>query len=534
MLLLPRSKSSRNDISLAETVEELQRCLLVFYLIVAYCHFSRSDVTTDMAVCVIEFRSDLAHTPTYLQIDMENIQCNTALCDVEKIKSGTAPEVPNINVDKMQCDTAPELPTIDVKKTQCDTVPEIPTFDVEKSQCDTPSKVLTFDLEKRQCDTAHQCGVETTVCNITIVNPVRDVEKHGSTSLEEPTINVEKPGCSTTPGEIHFDSVDELSNYDSNNDPLYNNVEYSFAKKKKHFEEEVSSCEYQRKQKTKRVIENKPEEKNDADIKLSKSVVICLMRLEKEIYQLANVSQYITHLIQKTIQWKERKKKMKKTKTLCFNLQKDAKKKRSLGLEYVRPNTQQIIGKKLLGGRCNSEMCTKLFNRQCSSTDEEARQKIFTDIYSLGNLQLQREFFVRHVDVDKTNIKTTKKDVSLRKNTFHYFFTVEGLTETGTIETEKRGGRQSNTVIQKDKRIKELIEHHFDRFPKVESHYCRTIIPKFFFGEEGLPYIVHPLQYSDFYDFKEKYEDLVSLCSGDTPLVRLGEHKQFYVSLTHQ
>lgn len=33
---------------------------------------------------------------------------------------------------------------------------------------------------------------------------------------------------------------------------------------------------------------------------------------------------------------------------------------------------------------------------------------------------------------------------------------------------------------------------------------------------------------------KEKYQDLMSLCSGETPLIRLQEHKNFYLSLPHE
>ena len=32
---------------------------------------------------------------------------------------------------------------------------------------------------------------------------------------------------------------------------------------------------------------------------------------------------------------------------------------------------------------------------------------------------------------------------------------------------------------------------------------------------------------------KEKYNDLVSLCSGLTPVIKLKEHKSFYISLPH-
>lgn len=41
------------------------------------------------------------------------------------------------------------------------------------------------------------------------------------------------------------------------------------------------------------------------------------------------------------------------------------------------------------------------------------------------------------------------------------------------VETEKRGGRKSEKVKDRDKRICAAIEYHIERFPRVESHSCR-------------------------------------------------------------
>ncbi|CAB3224103.1 unnamed protein product [Arctia plantaginis] len=50
---------------------------------------------------------------------------------------------------------------------------------------------------------------------------------------------------------------------------------------------------------------------------------------------------------------------------------------------------------------------------------------------------------------------------------------IEKLLPTGIQEKDRRGGR-TIANIQKDDRAKALVEEHFKRFPRVESHYCRA------------------------------------------------------------
>lgn len=42
------------------------------------------------------------------------------------------------------------------------------------------------------------------------------------------------------------------------------------------------------------------------------------------------------------------------------------------------------------------------------------------------------------------------------------------------MEPENRGGRQSQKVIDRDRELREAIESHINRLPRVESHYCRA------------------------------------------------------------
>ena len=112
---------------------------------------------------------------------------------------------------------------------------------------------------------------------------------------------------------------------------------------------------------------------------------------------------------------------------------------------------------------------------------------------------MQREFLVRHIKSSKIKRSYTTGD-SWRKNTKEYslgvgeemktvckqyFFNTLGISEqmaktalkkmtpTGTLENDKRGGRQSDADIERDQLIWKEISDHIDRFPRVESHYCR-------------------------------------------------------------
>lgn len=39
---------------------------------------------------------------------------------------------------------------------------------------------------------------------------------------------------------------------------------------------------------------------------------------------------------------------------------------------------------------------------------------------------------------------------------------------------DKKGGSQSQTVKDRDERIRKNVEEHIDRFPRTESHYCKA------------------------------------------------------------
>lgn len=70
------------------------------------------------------------------------------------------------------------------------------------------------------------------------------------------------------------------------------------------------------------------------------------------------------------------------------NKQKMTQKNRDLGLEHVNISTKKVVPASM-GIRCDSDKCAKLFKRECQKVSGDVRHQIFTDYYSIGNLQLQ-------------------------------------------------------------------------------------------------------------------------------------------------
>lgn len=125
-------------------------------------------------------------------------------------------------------------------------------------------------------------------------------------------------------------------------------------------------------------------------------------------------------------------------------------------------------------------------------------------------MQLQREYVTRHVETGKTKQLTTAGD-SRRSKSNKYFLTLNNqkilvcktffqntldisertvrtamlkITSTGTVELDKRGGRQSQNVINLDQRKNKLADGHINHFPFVESHYCRASSSKNYLHHE--------------------------------------------------
>lgn len=182
------------------------------------------------------------------------------------------------------------------------------------------------------------------------------------------------------------------------------------------------------------------------------------------------------------------------------NKQKVAKKLRDSGKEYISPATKKLVAARYLKERCNSENCRKK-GKTCHEFTEDDRRQIFDEYYSLQTLTNQREFLVRHMKRQVPKRRTTV-DKSRRNYSVYYYFTKNStlspvckkfflhtldiseratrtalckVNENGVLEKEKRGGRQrSQDALEKEKQIRDKIAQHIDRFPRIESHYCRA------------------------------------------------------------
>lgn len=140
--------------------------------------------------------------------------------------------------------------------------------------------------------------------------------------------------------------------------------------------------------------------------------------------------------------------------------------------------------------------------KHCHSISEELRKRLFDDYYSLGNITRQREFLIRHMTKQDTKRRTVKGSESRRTCTVNYFLTIDGIrftvckkmflnilgisertartalcktSDLGILEKERRGGRQrSQKVLEEEENIRIRVSEHIDRYPKMESHYCRV------------------------------------------------------------
>ncbi len=166
------------------------------------------------------------------------------------------------------------------------------------------------------------------------------------------------------------------------------------------------------------------------------------------------------------------------------------------GVGYIKFNTYNLVPPKSIRARCSGNC--KMIGKKCDSFSDGDRKKIFEAFYGLPNIQLQREFICRHVETDEPKDKRVG-DNSRRQATNTYFLTIRRkrtkvckafflstlsvsemmvrtaltkLSDVGIVEPEKRGGRVNNNQ-QRDSIIRQLVDAHIDRFPRIESHYCR-------------------------------------------------------------
>lgn len=171
---------------------------------------------------------------------------------------------------------------------------------------------------------------------------------------------------------------------------------------------------------------------------------------------------------------------------------------RQKGETYTLGNSCNLVAPKAVKACSNCETHVRNKNFKCQTFTEDDRLVIFNGFYNLGSTLLQREFINRHVftsekqqlrsDIYSRRLLTNSYYLTMRRNTRRVckqFFlatlaisekmvrvATDKLTDIGTVERDHRGGRVV-TNSEHDKIIKELVDRHIDRFPRVESHFCR-------------------------------------------------------------
>lgn len=181
------------------------------------------------------------------------------------------------------------------------------------------------------------------------------------------------------------------------------------------------------------------------------------------------------------------------------NKKKKSQELRNEGKEYVSHKTGKVMpARKKHLPRCTGDFCKKT-GKQCFSITDDERENLLSGFYGMGCLLRQREYLVRFVKCEEKKSKTTKAELSRRSKTNRYFLpkgdaivpvcktmflntlsvtektvrTALGkVKDTGVLEKEGRGGRQSH-LKTKDTYIREKIMEHINKFPRMESHYCR-------------------------------------------------------------
>ena len=170
------------------------------------------------------------------------------------------------------------------------------------------------------------------------------------------------------------------------------------------------------------------------------------------------------------------------------------KRKRNCGYSYESEKS-----KRPMPARRNADFtteCGKCSTRglSCHSFTHEVRAAIRGAFFDLGVLEDQREWIGRHTE----NIPA-QHPKKLCKNAYFLpssqgpcqkfpvckkmFLTTLGISSRqvktvfakkkpcGILEGEKRGGRKT---ADRDLKLREGVTRHIDRFPRMESHYCRA------------------------------------------------------------
>nr|CAH7755764.1 unnamed protein product [Callosobruchus chinensis] len=213
------------------------------------------------------------------------------------------------------------------------------------------------------------------------------------------------------------------------------------------------------------------------------------------------------------------------------NHSKLAKALRNEGKEYYSTRTRKLVPARRLLDRCESAQCEK-FGKKCGAFSDKKREEIFQSFYGLRDLQLRREFVVRHCEPVEIKQRTTKT-VSRRSKSYRYLLSLDGnrvkvckkffintlsisdkflrtslskITKTGAVEKDRRGGRYKS-LSDKDNELRRLVAEHINKFPKMESHYCRENSSRQYL----YPDLTLRKMYELYLDESKKHKDIASM-----------------------
>ena len=175
--------------------------------------------------------------------------------------------------------------------------------------------------------------------------------------------------------------------------------------------------------------------------------------------------------------------------------------KRNYGKSYRSPYTgREVPTRRILKPRCSSKYCHGR-DLHCDEFDQNERQCILDAYYNMGDLQSQRQWIQSHIIESEPSYKRHKaKENSRKKQTISYylpkgdskltvcrkmFLNTVGISERqvrtvlkkkdryGVLQNESRG-RRTSYQAEKDAKMRQKIKDHINRFPRMESHYCRA------------------------------------------------------------
>ncbi|CAH2009765.1 unnamed protein product [Acanthoscelides obtectus] len=168
-----------------------------------------------------------------------------------------------------------------------------------------------------------------------------------------------------------------------------------------------------------------------------------------------------------------------------------AKRQRNRGLEYISSSSKRVIKSREMGPPCQN--CRLKCNEKISS---EERKLIFSDYWSLGDLQRQRDYLAKCME-SVTCRYQYKNSRRASNNAFyffirgtkirickHFFRATLGITDRpirtvlekqrsftkGILSGEQIGKHGNHHRVDDD--IKTGIRNHINSIPRIESHYC--------------------------------------------------------------